>query len=322
MGTYRQQRDPHATRVFTGPVDNGRFRSQDGAPRRPQDDAARSSQRAQTRTPRGSQRPAAQSLRANVHARPAERGPSSHGSAERGSATARSAGRGLPAGRRRVSGRRRSSARRRAAALAAACLAAVVLLMRLLPLDSPNSPQPPAQPTQEEAHSTPAEQWRRGEVPFLYQIDPQWADETYAGGTIRENGCGPTCLSMVYVALTGNTDLGPLEMSRLSEAQGHTVDGMTSWTLMSDGAASIGLTSWEVAASPDAVRSELQAGHPIICSVRPGDFTTTGHFIVLAGLSDDGQVIVRDPNNEKNSSHPWDLERVLEQCANLWAFSQ
>ena len=55
--------------------------------------------------------------------------------------------------------------------------------------------------------------------------------------------------------------------------------------------------------------------------VRPGDFTTTGHFIVLAGIANDGQVIVHDPNSAERSGRTWDLERVLSQCANLWAFS-
>lgn len=173
----------------------------------------------------------------------------------------------------------------------------------------------------EPASSTPVGGWRQGEVPYLYQTDPQWSEEPYAGGNMRENGCGPTCLSMAYVALTGNTNLDPTAMARLSEEQGHTVDGMTAWTLMSDGAASIGLNSREISASADAVRAELEAGHPVICSVRPGDFTTTGHFIVLAGLAENGQVTVRDPNSEQNSTHPWDLERILAQCANLWAFS-
>ncbi len=63
-------------------------------------------------------------------------------------------------------------------------------------------------PTQEEtAHSTPTHAWRKGEVPCLYQIDPQWSDEPYAGGNIHENGCGPTCLSMVYISLTGKTGM-------------------------------------------------------------------------------------------------------------------
>lgn len=177
-------------------------------------------------------------------------------------------------------------------------------------------------PTQEEtAHSTPAHAWRKGEVPFLYQIDPQWSDEPYAGGNIHENGCGPTCLSMVYISLTGKTDLDPVAMARFSEQNGFTVDGMTAWALMTDGAAMLGLHSAELSASADVVRAELEAGRPIICSVRPGDFTSTGHFIVLAGLTDDGQVMVRDPNNAGNGDHPWDLDRILGQCANLWSFS-
>ena len=80
------------------------------------------------------------------------------------------------------------------------------------------------------ASSTPVGGWRQGEVPYLYQTDPQWSEEPYAGGNMRENGCGPTCLSMAYVALTGNTNLDPTAMARLSEEQGHTVDGMTAWT--------------------------------------------------------------------------------------------
>lgn len=172
-----------------------------------------------------------------------------------------------------------------------------------------------------EATSTPVDEWRQGEVPELYQIDRAWADEPYAGGDIRENGCGPTCLSMVYVALTGRTDLDPAAMARFSEEAEHVTDNMTAWTLMTDGAAQLGLTSEELPADADAVRNALTAGQPVICSVRPGDFTKTGHFIVLAGLDAEGRVIVHDPNSAARTAQPWDLERILSQCANLWAFS-
>ena len=171
------------------------------------------------------------------------------------------------------------------------------------------------------ATSTPQRAWRRGSVPFLYQIDPQWANEPYAGGDIRNNGCGPTCLSMVYVALTGKTDLDPAAMAAFSERNGYTVDGMTAWALMTDGAAQLGITGEELSADADVVRKALRAGRPIICSVRPGDFTTTGHFIVLAGVAGNGELIVHDPNSARRSEQTWDVDRVLQQCANLWAFS-
>lgn len=169
--------------------------------------------------------------------------------------------------------------------------------------------------------STPREEWHVGGVPFLYQTDLQWASHPYAGGTVERNGCGPTCLSMAYVAITGRADLDPAAMADFSERRGYTTDGMTKWALMTEGAAELGLVSEELPADVGAVRGALEAGRPVICSVRPGDFTTTGHFIVLAGVTEDGEVTLRDPNSPERSSRPWDLGRVLGQCANLWALS-
>lgn len=169
--------------------------------------------------------------------------------------------------------------------------------------------------------STPVSEWRRGEVPCLYQADPAWAGKPYAGGTIAENGCGPTCLAMAYVCLTGSTDYDPAALCAFAE-QGGYVDGSdTSWLLMSDGARQLGLSSEQLPVSADAVRSALAAGEPVICSMGPGDFTTAGHFIVLAGLDDSGNVIVRDPNSAERTARSWDVDTLLSQCRNLWALS-
>ena len=203
-----------------------------------------------------------------------------------------------------------------AAVLLAAWLVAAAVAHGTVPVGS-STPRGAGEP----ATSTPRAEWRAGEVPFLYQTDPQWAAHPYAGGTVEKNGCGPTCLSMVYVALTGRDDLDPADMADFSEHGGYTADGMTAWALMSDGAAELGLASDELPASAAAVREALLAGRPVICSVGPGDFTTTGHFIVLAGLTEDGEVVVHDPNSAERSARTWDLERVIGQCLNLWAFS-
>lgn len=170
--------------------------------------------------------------------------------------------------------------------------------------------------------STPTSAWRQGSMPYLYQTDPAWADEPYAGSTVGKAGCGPTCLSMVCVYLTGRTDLGPAALCRFSDQNGYVADGMTAWTFMTEGAAQLGLSSHEVPADASAVAGELAAGRPVIASVRPGDFTSTGHFIVLADLDENGDLLVRDPNSEQNSARPWDMDRVLSQCAGLWSFSR
>lgn len=169
--------------------------------------------------------------------------------------------------------------------------------------------------------STPASEWRAGTMPYLYQTDAQWAQGEYSGGTIAENGCGPTCLSMVYIYFTGSTDYGPLAMCGFAQRNGFGQDGATLWSFMSDGAEMLGLNSKELPADATQVVSELKAGHPIICIMGPGDFTTTGHFIVLSGVADDGRIMVHDPNSEARSKQTWDVETILNQCRCLWAYS-
>ena len=70
----------------------------------------------------------------------------------------------------------------------------------------------PVAPGYSFAFSTPRSQWSAGTMPHIYQIDPAWSELPYAGGTIRENACGPTCLTMVYIFKTGHADMTPVDM--------------------------------------------------------------------------------------------------------------
>ena len=44
-------------------------------------------------------------------------------------------------------------------------------------------------------------------------------------------------------------------------------------------------------------------------------------YIVLVGLDDEGRLIVHDPNSAERTEQTWDLQTVLRQCRNIWAFS-
>ena len=48
-----------------------------------------------------------------------------------------------------------------------------------------------------------------------------------------------------------------------------------------------------------------------------GDFTSTGHYIVITGLKD-GMFVVNDPNSVENSEMLWSYERIEDQIRNLW----
>lgn len=174
--------------------------------------------------------------------------------------------------------------------------------------------------TASSGESTPPATWKRGSMPYVYQTDGAWADIPYAGGCVGTHGCGPTCMSMVSVYLTGKVRT-PDELCRLSEDGGFVDAEATSWLYMTDGAARLGLQGRELPASEDVMRAQLRMGHPIICSMGPGDFTTIGHFIVLVDEAPDGTIEIRDPNSPERSSRTWELSRILGQCRNLWAFS-
>lgn len=162
----------------------------------------------------------------------------------------------------------------------------------------------------------------QGTVPLFLQWDERWGYQEYGSDMLAVTGCGPTCLSMVYSGLTGNTDKSPLEMARFSEEQGYYSDGVgTAWTLMSQGAVQLGLNAQELPLTAQLITEQLNEGHPIICTMGPGDFTDSGHYIVLRAVNADGSIALNDPNSPKNSEISWDLEQLMEQMDNLWAYS-
>lgn len=161
----------------------------------------------------------------------------------------------------------------------------------------------------------------KGTIPLFLQWDERWGYETYGDDFLAVTGCGPACLSMVWCGLTGETRWNPYETAKWAQEQGFYVDGSgSSWNLMTDGARELGLSSDSVIFDGDHIVSTLRNGSPIICAMRPGDFTTTGHFIVLSGVDEEGKVIVRDPNSRSNSEKTWDVEKLIPQIKNLWDF--
>lgn len=165
------------------------------------------------------------------------------------------------------------------------------------------------------------EEAKKGTIPFLLQWDSRWGYADYGGQALAISGCGPTALSMVLIGLTGDSQLTPYKIAKFSEKEGFFYPNTgTSWSLMSEGAEAFGVKSTELSLSKEAIYQSLRNGNPIICSMRPGDFTKTGHFIVLAGL-EGNKIRVYDPNSISRSETLWDYERLSYQIKNLWSFS-
>ena len=69
------------------------------------------------------------------------------------------------------------------------------------------------------------------------------------------------------------------------------------------------------------ILTNLSTKTPMICSMSPGDFTKTGHFIVLTGIDNNGQVIINDPNSPKKSGRHWDVSSLVPQIKAIWLYS-
>ncbi len=161
----------------------------------------------------------------------------------------------------------------------------------------------------------------KGSIPLFLQWDERWGYETYGSDFMAVTGCGPTCLSMVVCGLSGECGWTPLEVADMAEREGYYVTGAgSSWDLMTEGAAQLGLTANEVIFDAEHIMADLKDGTPIICVMRPGDFTTSGHFIVLSGVDEEGNIRVCDPNSRINSDKTWEIDKLIPQIKNLWSY--
>ena len=155
----------------------------------------------------------------------------------------------------------------------------------------------------------------KGKIPHFLQWDERWGYETYGSDFLAVTGCGPTSLSMVVCGLTGDTKWNPYEVAKMAEDNGYYVDGSgSSWELMSSGAEKLGLTVSSVIFDAEHIRATLESGQPIICVMGPGDFTDAGHFLVLTGVDQEGDIILQDPNSVERTKQHWDVQKLGIFC--------
>lgn len=156
-------------------------------------------------------------------------------------------------------------------------------------------------------------------VPLFVQWDKRWGYEKYSGNFFAASGCGPTTLSMVVVYLTHDREASPIAVAKYSKEAGYSVDGSgSSWTLISEGCRHYGVKAKAVALDESRMKAELDEGHPIVVNVGPGDFTDTGHFMVITGYDDEG-FSINDPNSIGKSGKRWLFRNISSQIRAVWS---
>lgn len=156
-------------------------------------------------------------------------------------------------------------------------------------------------------------------VPLFMQWDQRWGYIRYSGGVAGLTGCGPVCLSMAAYYLTGDAAFSPDNVIAFAQKNGYFSYGNGSkWTLISEGGEELGFDVTELPLVEQRITDCLESGIPVICVMGPGDFTTSGHFIVMVG-TEDGLIRVNDPNSRANSEKLWAYSDICDQIRNLWS---
>lgn len=164
------------------------------------------------------------------------------------------------------------------------------------------------------------EDFETGNVPLLMQWDKRWGYEAYGDSIIGLSGCGPTCLCMAYLYFTEDATENPRTLAEFADENGFYTVGGTSWSLWTEGVKLLGLSGQELPLDENHMKRALDNDGLIVCSMRPGDFTTTGHYILLRGY-EEGGFLVNDPNRRSHSQRQWSYEELKGQIKNLWVLS-
>ncbi len=160
------------------------------------------------------------------------------------------------------------------------------------------------------------------EFPLFLQWDRRWGYESYGDSCIGLAGCGPTCLSMVLFYLTKNETYTPDKIAAYSVENGYYVEGTgTSWVLMEDVPKLYGIKVSSISSSANNMRAVLDNGGIIICAMGKGDFTISGHYIVIYGYDNEG-FMVNDPNCVARSGRRWTFREIENQIKSIWVYDK
>ena len=154
------------------------------------------------------------------------------------------------------------------------------------------------------------------QVTYYNQLDSRWANSPYGTDNIGGYARGPTAMAIVVSSLTSET-VDPPHMAQWAYENGYWCSRSGSYHTLIPGASE----EWGLdvegctAAEPQRIVDALADGKLVVALMTKGHFTSSGHFIVLRGVTSDGQIMVADPSSYSRSEKTWDLSIILNEAS-------
>lgn len=150
-------------------------------------------------------------------------------------------------------------------------------------------------------------------VVYFNQGEEPWGSMPYGDSTIGEAGCGPTSLAIVISTLTGQT-VNPQMTCAFAINNGEYVSGAgTAHSFPPNAAAHWGLTCERV--GKDRMEDVVQAlkdGKMVveICEAYTITGGSSGHFIVLTGVTRDGYITIADCASRERTTKVYSVDTI------------
>lgn len=160
------------------------------------------------------------------------------------------------------------------------------------------------------------------DYPLFLQWDYRWGYMEYGDDTVGTVGCGPSTLAMAIYYLTRNEEVTPDVIAQYSMEHRYYVNDIgTSWLLFDHYPTLYGLTVDHIYRHEPYFKAELDKGNILICSVKAGEFTYGGHFIVIYGYDENGFKI-NDPKCAYRSTLTWPFEQFRADIRRTWSIGK
>lgn len=159
-------------------------------------------------------------------------------------------------------------------------------------------------------------------VPGFYYYDQTQYSYPYGDDTIAGSGCGPTCFAMVASTLKDRR-ITPIDAVSWCGNSYYLMGVGTYWSYFSDAADHFGIDMEQQLGGydTDSVIYALKRGKLVISAQSAGRFTRGGHFIVLAGITSNGRIIVYDPNGANHYvGTTFTMSEIAESGTQYWVF--
>lgn len=164
------------------------------------------------------------------------------------------------------------------------------------------------------------------------QTDARWKNVDYSAKgestTIGKEGCGPTSAAMLLATFV-DKNVTPVTTCNWAKSKGYKALGQgTYYSYFAPQFAQYGIECYQLnyqnlyksntSYAKEVHRKALEAikqGYYVICCMGPGNWTTSGHFIVWYDYNENGTVYINDPYSTKQQqekSSIWKLQNEVK----------